>query len=137
MCAFLGPNCRNKHVRKLVCQNYLTGFCPDGLNCPNGHPKYELPVMYNAQDSDQQQQMQQQQSHFNTQQNDNKPSYNNNRHHNPQQQQQHYQNQQHHNQGGGGQQQQGNFRKLEDVTCYKCGQQGHYANRCTQGRKQQ
>ena len=60
----LGPNCRNKHVRKLVCQNYLTGFCPDGLNCPNGHPKYELPVMYNTQ-NDGEQAPQQQSYHSN------------------------------------------------------------------------
>ncbi|KAG9065780.1 hypothetical protein KI688_002077 [Linnemannia hyalina] len=26
------------------------------------------------------------------------------------------------------------FRKVEDVTCFKCQQKGHYANRCPQGR---
>lgn len=36
-------------------------------------------------------------------------------------------------QGGGGG---GNFvrRPLEEVTCFKCGQQGHYANKCPNGR---
>jgi hypothetical protein len=29
----LGPNCKNRHVKKLICQNYLFGFCPDGPNC--------------------------------------------------------------------------------------------------------
>jgi len=38
-----GPNCRNKHVKKIACENYLTGFCPDGPNCKFGHPKYEIP----------------------------------------------------------------------------------------------
>lgn len=26
-----------------------------------------------------------------------------------------------------------NPKKLEDVTCYKCGTKGHYANRCPKG----
>lgn len=38
-----GPSCKYKHVRRLMCQNYLTGFCSLGPDCPNGHPKYELP----------------------------------------------------------------------------------------------
>ncbi|KAI8576540.1 hypothetical protein K450DRAFT_295539 [Umbelopsis ramanniana AG] len=118
-----GPNCRNKHVRKLICQNYLTGFCPLGLNCPNGHPRYELPVMHNDDRMDdmapeQQQQpprvpftrgdqAPQQQQRFNHSNNAGPP-------------------------GGGG----GNFvrRPLEEVTCFKCGQQGHYANKCPNGR---
>ncbi|KAI8847724.1 zinc finger protein, partial [Chytridium lagenaria] len=37
-----GKLCRHKHVRKAVCQNYLTGFCPLGPDCQFGHPKYEL-----------------------------------------------------------------------------------------------
>jgi cleavage and polyadenylation specificity factor subunit 4 len=125
-----------------VCQIYLTGFCPDGLNCPNGHPKYELPVMYSGPSEDQPTQQQQQQpqsynNNNNTHHDDEHPKPYHNR---PQQQQQHQQHhyQQQQGQGGqGGGQQQGTFRKLEDVTCYKCGQQGHYANRCQQGRPQQ
>jgi len=39
-----GPNCRNRHVRAVACGKYLAGFCPDGPNCTSGHPKYELPV---------------------------------------------------------------------------------------------
>ncbi|KAI8990284.1 hypothetical protein BDB01DRAFT_739400 [Pilobolus umbonatus] len=128
-----GPNCRNKHVRKLVCQNYLTGFCPDGLNCPNGHPKYELPAMYSNQggeqsnEQQQMQQMQQQQQFQQQSQPQQKPLYHQSKPYN-----QMDDNDQSRSFGRG--QQQGNFRKLEDVTCYKCGQQGHYANRCPQGR---
>lgn len=35
-----GPKCRNKHVRQVVCQNYLFGFCPKGLDCSHSHPKW-------------------------------------------------------------------------------------------------
>ncbi|CAG8684928.1 5648_t:CDS:2 [Funneliformis caledonium] len=36
-----------KHV---VCQLYLSGFCPKGSDCPNGHPKYELPTVQRDHD---------------------------------------------------------------------------------------
>ena len=128
----IGPNCRHKHVRKMVCQNYLTGFCPDGLNCPNGHPKYELPVMHGneggALGDDRQQQPPPQQLQQSS-------------HHHQQQQQQQQQKQKQNDSDDMPQRathinrpQSGFYRRLEDVQCYKCGQQGHYANRCPQGR---
>ena len=42
-----GPKCKNRHVTKLPCENYLEGFCPLGPNCRYGHPKFELPAMDN------------------------------------------------------------------------------------------
>lgn len=29
----LGPSCRNRHTRRVMCQKYLFGFCPDGIAC--------------------------------------------------------------------------------------------------------
>lgn len=40
-----GPNCKNRHVKKVICQNFLFGFCPDGPSCKFKHPKFELPVV--------------------------------------------------------------------------------------------
>ena len=28
-----GPGCRHRHVRRVMCVNYLTGFCPEGPRC--------------------------------------------------------------------------------------------------------
>lgn len=38
-----GPNCRNRHVRRVMCTNYLSGFCPLGSRCKSMHPRFELP----------------------------------------------------------------------------------------------
>lgn len=38
-----GPNCKNRHTRKVLCQNYLCGFCPEGPRCTLSHPTFELP----------------------------------------------------------------------------------------------
>lgn len=32
----LGPYCPRKHVRRVVCQLYMTGLCPLGPECPRG-----------------------------------------------------------------------------------------------------
>lgn len=28
-----GPNCKSRHVRKVMCANWLVGFCPAGNKC--------------------------------------------------------------------------------------------------------
>lgn len=30
---FLGPDCRHRHTRRVICVNYLVGFCPEGKSC--------------------------------------------------------------------------------------------------------
>ncbi|KAH3683632.1 hypothetical protein WICPIJ_005414 [Wickerhamomyces pijperi] len=37
-----GPNCKNRHIKRIICQNYLTGFCPDGPDCDLAHPNFQL-----------------------------------------------------------------------------------------------
>lgn len=44
-----GPNCKNRHVRRVICQCYLNGFCLDGPKCKFMHPKFELPVYDNKE----------------------------------------------------------------------------------------
>ncbi|KAJ8037387.1 Cleavage and polyadenylation specificity factor subunit 4 [Holothuria leucospilota] len=36
-----GPSCKNRHVRRVMCQNYLNGFCLDGPGCKFQHPKFD------------------------------------------------------------------------------------------------
>ncbi|XP_063710035.1 cleavage and polyadenylation specificity factor subunit 4 [Culicoides brevitarsis] len=38
-----GPSCRHRHVRRVLCMNYLAGFCPQGAECKYMHPRFELP----------------------------------------------------------------------------------------------
>lgn len=38
-----GPLCRHRHVRRVLCTNYLAGFCVDGTTCKYMHPRFELP----------------------------------------------------------------------------------------------
>jgi len=40
----LGPECSNKHVRRVPCKLYLTGFCPNGRGCTESHPKFDTPA---------------------------------------------------------------------------------------------
>ncbi|BGP26711.1 cleavage and polyadenylation specificity factor subunit 4 [Rhodotorula toruloides] len=36
-----GPDCKLKHVRRVMCPDYLVGFCAKGKDCPFGHAKFE------------------------------------------------------------------------------------------------
>ncbi|GAA5985258.1 hypothetical protein JCM10908_002589 [Rhodotorula pacifica] len=36
-----GPNCKLKHVRRVMCPDYLVGFCKKGKDCQFGHAKFE------------------------------------------------------------------------------------------------
>ncbi|XP_063718818.1 cleavage and polyadenylation specificity factor subunit 4-like [Symsagittifera roscoffensis] len=39
-----GAGCKNRHLRKVICQNWVIGFCPEGPECKFAHPKFDLPV---------------------------------------------------------------------------------------------
>ncbi|XP_076460160.1 cleavage and polyadenylation specificity factor subunit 4-like [Babylonia areolata] len=39
-----GPLCKNRHVRRVICQCYLNGFCLDGPNCKYVHPSFDIPA---------------------------------------------------------------------------------------------
>ncbi|RUS22307.1 cleavage and polyadenylation specific factor 4, 30kDa [Endogone sp. FLAS-F59071] len=106
----LGPLCRHKHVRMMICQDYLTGFCPLGPNCTNGHPKYELPQIHDDEANGRYEAEGRQGGQEIFGQGAGQ------------------------GQRGGGFQGGGVLRRMEDVTCYKCGLKGHYANRCSSGR---
>uniref|UniRef100_A0A5F8HII1 Cleavage and polyadenylation specificity factor subunit 4 n=2 Tax=Metatheria TaxID=9263 RepID=A0A5F8HII1_MONDO len=101
-----GPLCRHRHTRRVICVNYLVGFCPEGPSCKFMHPRFELPMGTTEQPPLPQQT--QPQAKRTPQVIGVMQSQNN-------------------NVGNRGP------RPLEQVTCYKCGEKGHYANRCTKG----
>ncbi|XP_066560568.1 putative cleavage and polyadenylation specificity factor subunit 4-like protein isoform X2 [Amia ocellicauda] len=38
-----GPMCKHRHTRRVMCPNYLVGFCPEGGHCKFVHPKADIP----------------------------------------------------------------------------------------------
>lgn len=40
-----GPACRHRHTRRVLCINYLVGFCPEGPTCKFAHPSFDLPTI--------------------------------------------------------------------------------------------
>ncbi|KAK6168990.1 hypothetical protein SNE40_020127 [Patella caerulea] len=117
-----GPNCKNRHVRRVLCQNYLNGFCLEGPKCKFVHPKFDLPIA----DQTQQTKKTNITCHFCGEQGHKAlqcikmPSQAK-----VEQQQLAQQIQEQHLMDG--------RRPLDQVTCYKCGEKGHYANKCPKG----
>ncbi|KAL3875485.1 hypothetical protein ACJMK2_033431 [Sinanodonta woodiana] len=128
-----GPNCKNRHVRRTLCINYLNGFCLDGPNCQYMHPSFDLPVMdpllqakkasivcHHCGESGHKAAS----CHKLLSENKiNRPEINN--HHQFQTPMQSLPADMHVGPDG--------RRPLESVTCFKCGEKGHYANKCTKG----
>uniref|UniRef100_G3T638 Cleavage and polyadenylation specificity factor subunit 4 n=1 Tax=Loxodonta africana TaxID=9785 RepID=G3T638_LOXAF len=102
-----GPLCRHRHTRRVICVNYLVGFCPEGPSCKFMHPRFELPMGATEQPPLPQQTQpptkQRAPQVIGVMQSQNSSAGNR------------------------------GPRPLEQVTCYKCGEKGHYANRCTKG----
>ena len=91
----------------------MKGFCANGPNCNFGHPKWELPTTkLPSSDNNNQSQTNQINIHQNRSSSDN-----NNNQAMPMK-----------NKTG--------YRPLSTVTCYKCRQLGHYADKCPNPRKE-
>ncbi|RXN16134.1 cleavage and polyadenylation specificity factor subunit 4 [Labeo rohita] len=127
-----GPDCRHRHTRRVICVNYLVGFCPEGKSCKFMHPRFELPMGATEQPP-LPQQAQSQQKQQNTQPT-NRSSQSliqlTNTNVNSNQRMPNAVGIVHSNNNMGGPR---GPRPLDQVTCYKCGEKGHYANKCTKG----
>lgn len=147
-----GPSCRHRHVRRVLCPNYLAGFCPAGADCGDAHPKFELPQLFMddprglgkkiiitchycgesghkvAQCPKVPQELKDQQvagSHFG--------DHFGYGHHG------HFSTHRGYGFGRGGGNHEGGdgpprkHKNLDEIVCYKCGEMGHFANKCTKG----
>ncbi|KAG7505006.1 cleavage and polyadenylation specificity factor subunit 4 isoform X1 [Solea senegalensis] len=127
--AVSGPDCRHRHTRRVICVNYLVGFCPEGKSCKFMHPRFELPMGASEQPPLPQQNQNQTKS---------VPTIGRSSlsliqltHSSQGQRPQNHSMMgavQHNNMMGNR-----GPRPLDQVTCYKCGEKGHYANKCTKG----
>uniref|UniRef100_A0A914D9E7 Cleavage and polyadenylation specificity factor subunit 4 n=1 Tax=Acrobeloides nanus TaxID=290746 RepID=A0A914D9E7_9BILA len=122
-----GPYCKNRHRRRVACPLYMAGFCPDGKRCKYAHPSFKIPTMGA---------MSAMQRNFNTgfgicnncHERGHKATFcpylptkmNLSQVEQPKTQiTQPIQPQE--------------KKSLSEVTCFKCGEKGHYANRCHKG----
>jgi len=128
-----GPGVGNRQ-RTILCKNYLAGFCPSGSNCTNAHPRSALPSVSDHGEQDfkqcvinchycgeeghkvshcsklareQQDHQDQNRSRFDSVQTQKRlpiPDREWRR-----------------------------FKPLDEIVCYKCGDLGHFANKCSKG----
>ncbi|KAL3308681.1 Cleavage and polyadenylation specificity factor subunit 4 [Cichlidogyrus casuarinus] len=158
-----GPFCKNRHVRRKICINYMNGFCPKGAECELSHPKFwPLPITHTITNSDDPSQSQKKIFTCNfCGEKGHKIQY---CHKLPMEQRQQiiasFGSQDESPVGGttlgykpgrnigpnfldkyditkhmskGGEEGSGGPRPLDEVTCFKCGEKGHYANKCNKG----
>lgn len=132
-----GPNCRHRHTRRVMCINYMCGFCFDGPNCKFMHPKFELPIQDPAQQAKKATML----CHYCGEPGHKAAACNKMPQEMKEEQQmnrlqtihtiQSIQTQvtQLYGQDFGSKA----YRPLEQVTCFKCGEKGHYADKCPKG----
>lgn len=133
-----GPNCRHRHVRRVLCMNYVAGLCGDGPECKFMHPRFELPQPTDMTQKDGKKVVIV--CHF-CGESGHKALY---CHKMPQEMKEAEAKQQAKQANSGTVKAVGEevkesgllkpgLKPLEEVTCFKCGCKGHYANKCPKG----
>eukprot|EP00906_Rhabdomonas_costata_P009455 RCo013378 len=103
----MGPRCRYKHIARVLCPNYMAGFCLDGRMCKYAHPKFNHPLEDELADEPLWYiPLSQRRPRKEFEDEPGQPATQKRR------------------------LDEGPTRSLSEVTCFKCGEKGHYANQC-------